>query len=62
MKDPRNARFCKAGDTVYEFTGNDFGCVCNDMTYGGLKTIAVVAHTDVNAPFFTIPVEDLEKI
>lgn len=62
LKDPRNARFCKAGDTVYEFTGNDFGCVRDDMTYGGLKTIAVVAYTDSNAPFFTVPIEDLEEI
>jgi len=52
----------KAGDTVYEFIGHDYGCVRDDMTYGGIESIAVVAHTDTEAPFFTVPVSDLEEI
>jgi hypothetical protein len=52
----------RAGDTVYEFIGNDFGCVRDDMTYGGIESIAVVAHTDPRAPFFTVPVSDLEEL
>jgi hypothetical protein len=52
----------RAGDTVYEFTGYDHGCVRDDMAYGGIESVAVVAHTDQEAPFFTVPVSDLEEI
>jgi len=52
----------KAGDTVYEFEGHDFGCVRDDMQYGGIESIAVVASPDQEPPFFTVPVEDLEEI
>lgn len=62
LKDPQNARYCKAGDTVYEFTGNDFGSVRNDFCHKGLDTVSVVAHTDRDAPFFTVPREDLQEI
>ena len=62
LKDSKLKPEFTAGDTVYEFLGHDFGCVRDDMAYGGIETIAVVAHTDQRAPFFTVPVEDLEEI
>ena len=52
----------RAGDTVYEFEGHDFGCVRDDMLYGDIESRAVVAHTDQEAPFFTVPIVDLEEI
>lgn len=62
LKDSSAMPQFKAGDTVYEFEGNDYGCVRDDMLYGGIDSIAVVAHTDQQAPFFTVPKTDLEEI
>lgn len=60
LKDSQIHLAAKAGDTVYEFLGHDFGCVRDDMLCGGLTTKAVTLSLDENFPFFTVPVEDLE--
>ena len=50
-------RAFKAGETVLEFRGYDYGCVRDDAMYGGFETIACCL--DPDGPFFTVPVHML---
>ncbi len=62
LKDSHLQPHIKAGATIYEFDGNDWGCVRDDMMYGGLTTKAMIESPTADAPFFTVPVEDLELL
>lgn len=44
----------KKGDTIFEFTGHDYGCVRDDAVYGGVETVACSLEAGKN-PFFTVP-------
>lgn len=51
----------KAGTTVYEYLGYDYGLARDDERYSGVE------HTNVSlspgqTPFFTVPTDDLEFV
>jgi hypothetical protein len=51
-----------AGNTVYEFTGYDYGLVSDDESFTGEEHLAVTTNEDGSGPFITAPIEILEEI
>ena len=54
---PLPRQFAK-GDTIFRFSGYDYGCARDDMMYGNRETITC-SERDGESPFFTVPVEML---
>lgn len=52
----------KAGTTVYEVTGYDYGLARDDSVYSGIPHISVTLDATGGYPSFTVPTCDLEKI
>jgi hypothetical protein len=50
---PRNF---KRGETIFRYSGHDYGCARDDMVYGGRETISC-CEVENTSPFFTVPVE-----
>lgn len=60
---PHPLEWVPKGTVVYEFNGNDFGCVRDDWNYTRLRTRACTLDPDgIANPFFTVPVADLQPL
>lgn len=50
----------KAGTTIYEFAGHDYGCRSQDEFYTQKPHMVVTLDPDGDGPFFTVPTEEVE--
>jgi len=62
LKDSSIDKSVKAGATVYDCKGWDYGCSNDDTRGTGIEHTSVTLDPDGNYPFFTVPVRDLEKL
>lgn len=52
----------KAGDTVYEYFGCDYGCADDDTRILGIEHESFTKNPNGGTPFFTAPIRDVEEI
>jgi hypothetical protein len=52
----------KAGATVYDCAGHDYGCANDDTRFTGIEHKSVTLNADGDYPFFTVPVRDLQRV
>lgn len=52
----------KAGDSVYDIKGWDYGCANDDTRMTGVEHTSVTLKDDGDYPFFTVLKRDLEPI
>ena len=63
---PERSGAAKAGvhvdETVYEFSGHDYGCSRDDTMYLGEEYRSYTRDPEGGAPFFTLPVSAVEEL
>jgi hypothetical protein len=52
----------KAGTTVYDCHGHDYGCANDDTRITGIVHRSVTLDPTGDYPFFTVPERDLESL
>lgn len=57
----RAASTVEVGETLYRYSGWDYGCSNDDTRLLGVRHIAVTKAADGSGPFLTIPLEDLTE-
>ncbi len=62
LRDSETNQIVKAGDTVYDFWGCDYGCASDDTRMTGIEWTAVTLSPEGKEPFFTVPVRDLKRL